>query len=236
MHRVPEPLPVHAQKRGMREAGQFRHLLVRVRQLRVEAGDIFVGGDAIVFGTHDQYRAQHFFRIDQRQFGDHINVGAVRHRVAVFQFGFGDHFTQHRLGRTRMIAGEYRGVELGIDFPHIALQQFGQAFGALLQRRRILAGPDERIDDQFLDMLRMKIGESPRAQCARRLAEKRRLCFAGDFFYHRHCRREIFHAAMNIRKPAGAIRVAIAFVIHRPHVVSQPREMFHERIIAAIGH
>ena len=71
-----------------------------------------------------------------------------------------------------MVAREDRLVKSRVHFANIAGQQLRQQFGALDQRGRILAGPDEGIDDQAADLRRVKIGKACSPQRSRRLAEE----------------------------------------------------------------
>jgi len=67
-------------------------LLVRMRQAGIEIDDVGIGRDAVVLAANDQHWAMQLDRIDQRQLGDHVDVGTVRHGIAIFQFGRGGRY------------------------------------------------------------------------------------------------------------------------------------------------
>src|SRR3546814_1715020 len=61
----------------VRDAGHDGELLVRVGQLLEEAGEILEAGDAVVLAAQDDGRHGDLLRVDQRQPGAHVDVGAV---------------------------------------------------------------------------------------------------------------------------------------------------------------
>ena len=92
-------VPVLAVARAVRGVRQDDELAVAVRQLRVEVEQVLVGRVAVPDAAQHQHRRQHLLRIDDRQVGRHVEIGAGRDGVAELHLRRDDRLGHRRIGR-----------------------------------------------------------------------------------------------------------------------------------------
>src|SRR5207244_8522730 len=73
---VPKKLAIGCEHQGVRGSRQDYELAVSVRQLSIEVEEIVDGCDAVVLAPKDQHGVQDLLRIDDRQVGGHVEIGA----------------------------------------------------------------------------------------------------------------------------------------------------------------
>lgn len=96
---------------GVRDAGHYRKLLVGVRQAPEKLEQIVKAGDAVELAAHDDGGHGDSLRIDHRQPGAHVDVGARRHRIIKRENRVGEGLDHFFLGTARVIAVENAGTK-----------------------------------------------------------------------------------------------------------------------------
>ncbi len=160
--------PVLRARAGVRDARHDDELLVRVRQLGEEIGQVLERSDAVPLPPHDERRHRNALRVEHRQVRRHVDVGAGRHGGIEGQHRIGERFHDRQVARPGMVAREDAAHELAVDRPAVARAELRQALAALRERRAAFAGPHQRIERCPLHALGMALCKEPRPQRARR--------------------------------------------------------------------
>src|SRR5262249_27572533 len=160
--------------------------------------------------------------------GGHMEISAARDLLAELEFRGDDRLGyRHVIARAVSVAGEDRAnhggialaaivaaVELDLPLPPADLWRAGAFIGEGDQHQR-------------LDPLRLGLRKRGGANGARGGAVEMHLRLPGFACDHRYRGFEILDAAGDIGIIARTARVAIAVVIHGPHVVAVAREYIH---------
>ncbi|MEK9833131.1 MAG: hypothetical protein VW453_11110 [Rhodospirillaceae bacterium] len=219
--------PTRQRRTGV--VGQHHHLLVVRFQLAKERDQVRLGRDAIMFAAQDQDRAFDLLGIDDRQVGAHVEIGARRHGRAVLQLGIRERIRHPVLDQPDPVPVEDRMEKGAVHIPGGVGSEMIEILAPLLQRRRALTGPYERIERQRAHVPGMQGREEAGPERAGRAAEemKRRLAGFGD--HKRHRRGEVRRTARDIGVAVRAIRAAVILVVHRPDVEAVVGEPVHHR-------
>ncbi len=203
---------------------------------RIEAQQFLLAGIAVVLGPDQADWAFELVGVHHRHVDGHVEIGAARHCAAEFQL-----VVRQRLGHLGLGCAGLVAVEDALDRrerngPLRVGPILVGDLAAALDLRRVLPRVGEGIEHQPLDAIGLGHGEGARPDRARGLAVHHYAGLARCLLHDRHRRLQVLDAHHDPGMARGARGMAIALVIHGPHVEAALGEIVHHRVVGAARH
>src|SRR5881392_889247 len=115
VEQVVDQPPVLRARAGVRDARHDDELLVRVRQLGEEIGQVLKRSDAVPLPPQDERRHGDALRVEHRQVRRHVDIGAGRHGGIEGQHRVGECFHDRQIARPGMVAREDAAHEIAVN-------------------------------------------------------------------------------------------------------------------------
>ncbi len=118
-----------------------------------------------MLAAHDHDRRHDPQRIDHRQIGGHVEIGAGRHLLAMHQLDIGQGFGDARIAGPGVVAGEDAADHRPVAQPPVMRAEKLDLLGTLREGRRVASRIGEGVEHQPADPLRLRHRERRGAQC-----------------------------------------------------------------------
>ena len=212
----------------MRGVRQDHQLFVAMRELLVEVEQIFHRRNAVVLAPHQQHGRPHFFRVDDRKIGCHVEISACWYLIAELQFDIGQDFADSGIRCAGFISRKNALDHGTVALARVVRAEIFHLLRPFLEGRRVGAFKGERCQHQTVDAFRFDRCIKSRPQRAGGLSHEMRFLLPGFAHDDLHRSLQVLRAAGNVGIAVCAARLAVIFVVHCPDIETPAREYVHD--------